>query len=67
MTVKGFELTKDESLNLYFKIVLTRKMEEKDQEMYQEQLVSVYAHMDTGQEAAVCGVLGLICLKQERS
>ncbi|MAF06231.1 MAG: hypothetical protein CL389_00045 [Acidiferrobacteraceae bacterium] len=51
-----FELTKDEALDLYFKMVLTRKTEEKHEEIFREQLVPVYAHMGTGQEAVGCGI-----------
>ena len=55
-----FELTKDEALDLYFKMVLTRQTEDKHEELYQKQMVPVYTHLGTGQEAVGCGVSTLL-------
>jgi pyruvate dehydrogenase E1 component alpha subunit len=55
-----FELTKDEALDLYFKMVLTRQTEDKHEALYQKQVVPVYTHLGTGQEAVGCGVSGLL-------
>lgn len=56
MKENQFELTKDEALDLYFKMVLTRKTENKHEELYDKQIVPVYTHLGTGQEAVGCGV-----------
>jgi len=56
MVENGFELTKNEALSLYFNMVLTRMTEDKHEEMFREQLVPVYAHKGTGQEAVGCGI-----------
>jgi TPP-dependent pyruvate/acetoin dehydrogenase alpha subunit len=53
---KKFDLTKNEALDLYYKMVLTRKTEEKHDELFQRQMVPVYTHLGTGQEAVGCGV-----------
>ena len=63
MDKNQFELTKDEALDLYFKMVLTRKTENKHEELYDKQVVPVYTHLGTGQEAVGCGVSTL--LRQE--
>ncbi len=63
MNERTFELTKEEALDLYFKMVLTRNTENKHEELYQEQRVPVYTHLGTGQEAVGCGVSAL--LRQE--
>jgi TPP-dependent pyruvate/acetoin dehydrogenase alpha subunit len=63
MNENQFELTKDEALNLYFKMVLTRHTENKHEELYQKQMVPVYTHLGTGQEAIGCGVSAF--LRQE--
>jgi len=55
-----FELTKDEALDLYFKMVLTRNTENKHEELFQKQKVPVYTHLGTGQEAVGCGVSFLL-------
>ena len=55
-----FDLTKDEALDLYFKMVLTRQTEDKHEELYQKQVVPVYTHLGTGQEAVGCGVSTLL-------
>lgn len=55
-----FELTKDEALDLYSKMVLTRKTESKHEELYDKQVVPVYTHLGTGQEAVGCGVSALL-------
>ncbi|UCH08245.1 MAG: thiamine pyrophosphate-dependent dehydrogenase E1 component subunit alpha [Deltaproteobacteria bacterium] len=60
MDKNQFELTKDEALDLYFKIVLTRKTENKHEELYDKQVVPVYTHLGTGQEAVGCGVSALL-------
>ena len=56
MAENQFELTKDEALDLYFKMVLTRRTEDKHEELYHKQVVPVYTHLGTGQEAVGCGV-----------
>ena len=55
-----YDLTKKEALDLYFKMVLTRKIEDKHEEMFQQQLVPVYTHLGTGQEAVGCGISALL-------
>jgi TPP-dependent pyruvate/acetoin dehydrogenase alpha subunit len=55
-----FDLSKDEALDLYFKMVLTRQTEDKHEELYQKQVVPVYTHLGTGQEAVGCGVSTLL-------
>ena len=55
MATKDFELTKKEANDLYFKMVLTRKTEEMHEELFQKQMVPVYTHLGTGQEAVGCG------------
>jgi TPP-dependent pyruvate/acetoin dehydrogenase alpha subunit len=64
MVETQFELTKDEALDLYFKMVLTRYTENKHEELFQKQKVPVYTHLGTGQEAVGCGVSFL--LKHQR-
>ncbi len=56
MTIRKYELTRKEALDLYFKMVLTRKTEAKHEELFQKQMVPVYTHLGTGQEAVGCGV-----------
>jgi len=56
MPSKRYELTKDEALDLYFKMVLTRRTEDRHEELYREGVVPVYTHKGTGQEAVGCGV-----------
>lgn len=63
MVETQFELTKDEALDLYAKMVLARKTENKHEELYDKQVVPVYTHLGTGQEAVGCGVSAL--LRQE--
>jgi len=60
MATKKFELTKAEALDLYFKMVLTRKTEDRHEELFQQQVVPVYTHLGTGQEAVGCGVSALL-------
>ena len=60
MGANTFELTKDEALNLYFKMVLTRHTENKHEELYQKQVVPVSTHLGTGQEAVGCGISALL-------
>jgi pyruvate dehydrogenase E1 component alpha subunit len=60
MVANQFELTKDEALDLYFKMALTRFTENKHEELYQQGVVPVYTHLGTGQEAAGCGVSALL-------
>ncbi|MGD8564356.1 MAG: thiamine pyrophosphate-dependent dehydrogenase E1 component subunit alpha [Desulfarculaceae bacterium] len=55
-----FDLTRKEALDLYYKMVLTRKTEDKHEEMFQRQMVPVYTHLGTGQEATGCGVAALL-------
>ena len=56
MDSKKYQLTKNEALHLYGKMVLTRKTEDKHEELFQKQMVPVYTHLGTGQEAVGCGV-----------
>ncbi len=56
MNEKSFELTKDEAKELYFKMVLTRQTEDKHEELYKNQVIPVYTHLGTGQEAIGCGI-----------
>ncbi len=56
MGKNSFELTKEEALDLYFKMILTRNTESKHEELYQNQVVPVYTHLGTGQEAIGCGI-----------
>ena len=56
MSAKKYDLTKKEALDFYFKMVLTRKTEAKHDELFQKQMVPVYTHLGTGQEAVGCGV-----------
>lgn len=60
MDKNQFELTKDEALDLYAKMVLARKTEDKHEELYDKQVVPVYTHLGTGQEAVGCGVSALL-------
>lgn len=60
MAETQFELTKDEALDLYFKMVLTRYTENKHEELFQKQKVPVHTHLGTGQEAVGCGVSFLL-------
>jgi pyruvate dehydrogenase E1 component alpha subunit len=60
MTDNEFEVTKKEALDLYFKMVLTRKTEEKHDELFQKQILPVYTHLSLGQEAVGCGVAALL-------
>ena len=60
MAEKSFDLTKQEALNFYFKMILTRKTEDKHEELFQKQMVPVYTHLGTGQEAVGCGVSFLL-------
>jgi len=60
MPDKKFDLTKEEALDLYFKMVLTRKTEEKHDELFQRQVVAVYTHLSLGQEAVGCGAASLL-------
>ncbi|MBU2551332.1 MAG: thiamine pyrophosphate-dependent dehydrogenase E1 component subunit alpha [Proteobacteria bacterium] len=55
MASKKYELTQKEALDLYFKMLLTRKTENAHEELFQKQMVPVYTHLGTGQEAAGCG------------
>lgn len=57
---KKYDLTKKEALDLYFKMVLTRKTEDMHEELFQKQMVPVYTHLGTGQEAVGCGVTALL-------
>ncbi len=59
-TDKKYDLTKKEALDLYFKMVLTRKTEDAHEELFQKQMVPVYTHLGTGQEAVGCGVTALL-------
>jgi TPP-dependent pyruvate/acetoin dehydrogenase alpha subunit len=63
MGKNSFELTKEEALDLYFKMILTRNTESKHEELYQNQVVPVYTHLGTGQEAIGCGISAF--LRQE--
>ena len=56
----NYELTQAEALELYFDMVLARKTEDKHEEMFQKQVVPVYTHLGTGQEAVGCGVTTLL-------
>jgi len=56
LSTKKFELTKKEALDLYYKMVLTRKTEDAHEDLFQRQMVPVYTHLGTGQEATGCGV-----------
>ena len=56
MAVKKYELTKKEALEYYSRMVLTRKTEDRHEELFQAQVVPVYTHLGTGQEAVGCGV-----------
>ena len=56
MAAKNYDLTKKEGLDLYFKMVLTRKTEDAHEELFQKQMVPVYTHLGTGQEATGCAV-----------
>jgi pyruvate dehydrogenase E1 component alpha subunit len=60
MTENAFDLTKDEALDLYFKMILTRHTENKHEELFQKQELPVYTHLGTGQEAVGCGVSFLL-------
>jgi TPP-dependent pyruvate/acetoin dehydrogenase alpha subunit len=60
MVVNQFELTKAEAMDLYFKMVLTRKTEDRHEELYREGAVPVYTHKGTGQEAVGCGISALL-------
>ncbi len=60
MATSKFELTKAEAKDLYFKMFLTRKTEEAHEELFQKQMVPVYTHLGTGQEAVGCGVTALL-------
>ena len=59
-TDKKYDLTKKEALDLYFKMILTRKTEEAHEQLFQKQMVPVYTHLGTGQEAVGCGVTALL-------
>jgi TPP-dependent pyruvate/acetoin dehydrogenase alpha subunit len=56
MEKNSFELTMEEALDLYFKMILTRNTESKHEDLYQNQVVPVYTHLGTGQEAIGCGI-----------
>jgi pyruvate dehydrogenase E1 component alpha subunit len=56
MDKNKFDLTQEEALHLYSRMVLTRLAESKHEELYQEGAVPVYTHLGTGQEAVGCGV-----------
>jgi len=60
MKSKKYDLTKKEALDLYAKMVLSRRTEEKHDELFQKQMVPVYTHLGTGQEAVGCGVSALL-------
>ncbi len=60
MGAPKYDLTKDEALALYFKMLLTRKTEKRHELLFQKQMVPVYTHLGTGQEAVGCGVTGLL-------
>ncbi len=60
MAESRFDLTKDEALDLYFKMILTRHTENKHEELFQKQVFPVYTHLGTGQEAVGCGVSFLL-------
>ena len=60
MPDKKFEVTKKETLDLYFKMVLTRKTEEKHDELFQKQILPVYTHLSLGQEAVGCGIAAFL-------
>lgn len=60
MASKKYDLTRKEALDLYFKMVLTRKTEDAHEELFQKQMVPVYTHLGTGQEATGCAVSGLL-------
>ena len=60
MAASKFELTKAEALDLYTKMVLTRKTEDMHEQLFQKQMVPVYTHLGTGQEAVGCGVTALL-------
>ena len=51
MSKNKFDLTQEEALHLYSRMVLTRLTENKHEELYQEGVVPVYTHLGTGQEA----------------
>jgi len=56
VAAKKYELTKQEALALYARMVLTRLTEARHEELFQTQKVPVYTHLGTGQEATGCGV-----------
>jgi pyruvate dehydrogenase E1 component alpha subunit len=60
MRSQAYELTKKEALDLYAKMVLSRRTEEKHDELFQRQMVPVYTHLGTGQEAVGCGISSLL-------
>ncbi len=60
MPDKKFDITKKEALDLYFKMVLTRKTEEKHDELFQKQILPVYTHLSLGQEAVGCGIAAFL-------
>ncbi len=60
MAETQFEVTKDEALDLYSKMVLTRLTENTHEELFKTQVVPVYTHLGTGQEAVGCGVSFLL-------
>ncbi len=60
MDTKQYQLTKKEALDLYVKMVLTRKTEAKHEELFQKQLLPIYTHQSLGQEAVGCGIASLL-------
>ena len=58
-----FDLTKAEALDLFSKMMLARKTEDRHEELFQNQVLPVYTHLGTGQEAVGCGVSAF--LRQE--
>jgi len=60
MDENTFELTREEALDLYSKMVLTRHTENRHEELYQKQVIPVSTHLGTGQEAIACVISGLL-------
>ena len=47
MDANIFELTREEALKLYSKMVLTRHTENRHEELYQKQVIPVSTHLGT--------------------
>jgi len=60
MTAKRYQVTRKEALDLYFKMVLTRKTEARHEELFQKQVLPIYTHLSLGQEAVGCGAAAFL-------